>query len=203
MGLSPDANASLHALSAMAGTDRQLASGLRQLLEHACVAVPSCLGISLTIVRELLPVSLVAIVPAVADRRVLSSLAVRLPVHGSEPGASRALTLYAYAAGAFVSLAPDLKRLLDLDPSRVMVDGHLDLPIADLAGDGLTGQLDDLAVMDKALGVLLDRGLQGSAGRGELERLAAQHGVDVAAAALLILDKVRRPPTGDQSGAAG
>lgn len=197
MGLPPDANTSLHALAADGGSDRDLVFGLQQLLVHACQAVPSCLGVSLTLVRALMPVTLVALTSPADGHHVLSSLAVRLPSPaGSQADPDRSLTVYAAAAGAFVPIAADLLALLDLDPRRAIIDGHLDLPHADPAAAMLTGQLEAVTVVDRALGVLLDKGLPQPASRVALESLAARRNIDVAKAAGLILNTVRHPPPG-------
>jgi hypothetical protein len=195
VSLSADADAVLHELTASAGTNSDLVGGLDALLVHATKAVPSCLGVSLTLSRRGSPITLAALTEGREGERVHSSLAIRLPTPaGDEVTGERALILYAATTEAFGALALDLLALLDLDPGKAILDGHLDLPAGDGLAPGLRGQLDDVRTIDLALGVLLDRGVLTTAGWAELERLVAHSGTSVVAAALLVLDAVRRPP---------
>jgi hypothetical protein len=199
VGISPDAAAVLRRLAAR-GNDRDLAAGLDDLLAHVTRAVPSCLGISLTMRRNGSPITLAALSGDRHGQPVRSSLALHLPTGSpAEVTAGRGLTLYATAPDAFAAIAKDLQTLLDLDPHHAMVDGHLDLPPDDETGSLVGGQLDDLSAIDVALGVLLDRGMVAADGRLELERLAVSSGSSVATAARLVLEAVRRPPPPDDT----
>lgn len=198
MGLSPDAEAVLHELGATGTSGRDLAVALNDLLVLAIQAVPTCLGITLTVSRHGFPVTITARGAPQHDQPVRSSLAVRLPSpsspHDHDATGGRALTLYAAAPNAFPSLAADLLALLDLDPRRAMVDGHLELPPDDFTGDALRLQLDALSHTDLALGALLDKGFLPEDGRHELERLATHNHTTIDQAAMLILAALRRPP---------
>lgn len=197
MGLPSDAEAVLHELAASGGSDWDLAEQLEDLLRHAVVAVPSCQAVSLTASRYGLPVTLTALTEPLRHQPVLSSLAVHLPAEATypEPGGagSRTLTFYAGAPGAFVSLTADLLALLDLDPRRAMIDGHLELPTDDDTGGDLRAQLAAVSATDLALGALLDKGLLPEAGQRELERLARVNRTTVDGAARLVLAAIRGP----------
>ena len=197
MGLPPDAEAVLHQLADSGGSGRDLAVALNDLLLLATQAVPSCLGVTLTISRHNLPVTITVRTAPQHEPPVLSSLAVQLPAPATEGhhGAAdaRALTLYAAAANAFAGVAANLLALLDLDPRRALLDGHLELPPVDATASALKRQLDDVSDTDLALGALLDKGMLLDAGRRELERLASLNRTTTDGAARLILAALRRP----------
>jgi hypothetical protein len=191
VGLSPDTAATLLELSASAGTDRDLTASLRRLLDQATAAVPSCVAVSLTVSRHGVPLTLAAYARDEIPH-VRSSVSVHLPASLLTDTVSRALTLYSAAAGAFGQLTVDLLELLDLDPRRAVIDGHLTLSPSSRAAQGLRSGLDDLSTIDQALGVLIDRGLSIDEGLRELERLAAASATTVSAAAVKVMNAVRR-----------
>ncbi len=67
--------------------------------------------------------------------------------------------LYASGRRAFHTVAVDLLTLLDLNPGRAVLDRHLALPDLADAADTLAAQLDDRSAVERAVGVLLARGL--------------------------------------------
>jgi hypothetical protein len=153
------------------------------------VAVPSCVSVSvmLGVVGSDTPVT-VGIRGAGAGP-VLASLAV--PRSRSEPG--DIVLLQASEAGAFLLLADDLAAVLD--PALSLgIDEHLHVAVDATAG-GWTRSMDDLSAVNRAVGVLLDRGLLPEDAYAELTRQALLEGTDVPSASRLLLDSVDRPPT--------
>ncbi len=151
-----------------------LAAQVRALLRLTTTSVPSCSGVRLSLTRDNLPVTVTALTLDAGLEPVRSSLAIRLPhnplVHSAltnstslPPGrslpAGAELVLYASCRRAFHTVAVDLLALLDLDPRRAVLDRHLALPDLADAADTLAAQLDDCSAVERAVGVLLARGL--------------------------------------------
>lgn len=190
----------LQALCAHGPEPHDLARGVNELLNLARRAVPSCLGLSLTLERGGPPLTMTALVPVAGEEPVGSSLALRLPsrqVQDVSSNGGAVLILYAAARGAFDHVTADLLALLDLDPGRATVDGHLTLPGLVAAVEDFTERLDDLGAVDRALGVLLDRGFLQADGRCEIDRLAAVGAVSIPTAARSLL-ATARPATFDR-----
>jgi len=188
-----------------------LAARVRALLRLTTTSVPSCSGLRLTLTRDNLPVTVTALTLDAGLEPVRSSLAIRLPHNpltnstrpppgrpppgspqpGSPPPGGE-LVLYASCRRAFHTVAVDLLTLLDLDPRRAVLDRHLALPdLADAAAT-LAAQLDDGSAVERAVGVLLARGLPEGQGRQELARRAAAHGHDLPSAARQLLRNTSR-----------
>jgi len=192
-----------------------LAAQVRALLRLTTTSVPSCSGVRLSLTRDNLPVTVTALTLDAGLEPVRSSLAIRLPhnplVHSAltnstslPPGrslpAGAELVLYASCRRAFHTVAVDLLALLDLDPRRAVLDRHLALPDLADAADTLAAQLDDCSAVERAVGVLLARGLSVGQGRQELTRRAAAHGHDLPAAARQLLRTLPGPATGHTPG---
>jgi hypothetical protein len=167
---------------------------LARLLELAVLAVPTCVGVSLVVGAASPALTLSCLQPATAGLPVLSSLAVRLPrPPASTAGvASAELRIYASAKDAFTAAVPSLLSLLDMSAGRITVDAHLELP--DLTAEMTTRShwLAGQAVVGRAIGVLLDRGLSPHDGHAELARLAALAGTSVFAAAAAVVASTTR-----------
>jgi hypothetical protein len=169
---------------------------LARLLELAVLAIPTCIGASL-IVRSRAPgVSLSALRPGWHGVPVLASLAVRLPRPPTAPSphGGAELRIYAGAPHAFAETAPSLLALMDMTARQVTVDGHLELP--DLIEEQAARERwrEDRAVIDRAIGILLDRGLLLDEGRLELARLAAVGGTSALEAAQALIESMASGP---------
>jgi hypothetical protein len=160
----------------------RLAAGLSQLGRDLAVAVPSCLAVSIILVRLGGEITVSALAPAADSAAVLASLAV--PLSAGEPGDS--LVLRAGEAGAFLLLADDLDGLLGAGHPPIDVDRHLSVPPIG-TGASLAAGLADLRAVNQGTGVLIDRGLPPEAAHRELQRRAhdANTSVGVASRALL------------------
>jgi hypothetical protein len=198
MPLHDDILALLQELSAESKNQPDLARGVDHLLSLAVLAVPRCLGLALTVDREGLPVTLIALTATAALDPVMGSLALHLP-RGKASGTAGdgpVLILYSGNAGAFERLRVDLLALLDLDPRRAVTDANLSLPdLADPmeAVNVIVEQLDDVAVVERALGVLLDQAHLPEQCRAELAGRAEAQGLTVPDAARFLLATVSGP----------
>lgn len=113
----------------------------------------------------------------------------------SETLAGSSLLLYAATPGAFVDLAADLCYALRLDPASLVVDDHLGAP-HDGPRSGLTA-LDGTSAINRAIGVLIERGATPESARDELHRLAGTDGGDPVHAAEQVLSSVSGGRSGD------
>jgi hypothetical protein len=190
----PQDDAERRVSAAAAGSPAELGIELDRLLELAVQAVPTCLGASLVMHARTPAVVLSALRAGWERVPVLASLAVRLPRPLGSPAtdAGAELRIYAGAPHAFAHTAPWLLALLDMTARHVTVDGHLELPDLDEELAARERWLTDQSVIERAIGVLLDRGLLLPEGRLELARLAAVGGTDVLAAALAVLASTPR-----------
>lgn len=159
----------------------RLATGLIQLGTSVAAAVPSCVSISvwLAVIGRDAPVTIG--IHQGTGEPVLASLAV--PRSLSEP--ADMVLFQASEAGAFLLLADDLRGLLDPLLS-LRVDEHLHLGI-DATEGRLVSSMADLSVVNRAIGILIERGLPPEEARAELSRRAAQDGTDLAAVSRQIL----------------
>ena len=111
------------------------------------------------------PITLTAID---GDRATTVGSSLRLPLDRlAGAGPDSVVVFYAGSPGAFVDMAVDTRRAYDLD-GQVVIDGHLAIPAA---GNGLGG-LDDLTVINRAIGVLIDQGHHPDKAHDELLRRA-------------------------------
>ncbi|HEX5905926.1 MAG TPA: hypothetical protein VFY56_02840 [Propionibacteriaceae bacterium] len=153
--------------------DDALDASLAALTADIEAAVPSYLGIQLTIRQNGQPVTLTRIAP---HRTATTSLQIPLTVLGPRFDPDSRVTFYAAAAGAFVDLAADLSYALHVptstdrstdgsdgeDRRHRPVDGDrgitldADAPPSALVS-GVSG-LSELSTINRAIGVLIDHG---------------------------------------------
>lgn len=167
----------------------RLVTGLTELGSSVAAAVPSCMSVSVWVgvAGSDAPVTIGIRSEGVGP--VLASLAV--PRSLAEPG--DIVLFQAREAGAFLVLADDLRGWLDpLVP--LLIDEHLHLEIDATAG-GLTSSMDDLSAVNRAVGVLIDRGLLPEAAQAELSRRAQQDGTDLPSVSRVLLDSIGDSPT--------
>jgi hypothetical protein len=94
------------------------------------------------------------------------------------------ITFYATAPQAFVQLATDLASVLQLSPGDL--DQHPPLPVEPLH-PGISG-LQDLAVVNQAVGILMGRGRSLHQARAELRHRAVESGTGLREAACTVRD---------------
>jgi hypothetical protein len=192
-------------LRAFAGAIQQpdLPGQLATLLSLAVRAVPACLGVSLVLRGGLPPLTVPPMtVTAMADGAgtgpARASLAIELPRSVAEDHGAQgaAFVLYASEPLVFLAVVPSLLALLDLGHHRVTLDAHLVLPDPAAERVVLVQQLADRAVLARAMGFLLDRGMLADEAAGEIRRLAALRRLSPVAAARRLLE--HREPESDR-----
>jgi hypothetical protein len=157
---------------------------LHQLGVDAQAAVPTCLGLSVTVDSSDPPFTFTTVEDGAADD-VRTSLRLTLPGVG-DGWASRsvALTFYAGTPGTFVDLAADLAWLTGRPPSDFALDQHLSVPAGSDAGTYLRAA----SVINQAIGVLIGRGYTLQQAHRELDTQAGGPGTDRHTTAQFILD---------------
>jgi hypothetical protein len=171
---------------ALQDPDGGLEDRLLQFAAELRASVGSYLGLTITLALDGHPISF-SLTERVAE--ALTSLCIPLPeVAGSEPGSS--LVLYAGTRGAFVDLAADLAWTLGLDPAALVLDGHLTVPVSSHVVTGLQ----EHAVINRAIGVLIEEGHTPESGRAELRWRADHEDVPLTVAAQRVLDSLTMPP---------
>ena len=193
MIISDTLTAQLGALTAVLdepGTD--LETILDVLVDDLTAAVPSSLGLRMTLQMNGCPVTLTAVG---ADLALTTGASLSLPLSRStDEGPGGRAVFYARHPGAFVDLAADLQRVDDLD-GEVDLDGHLPSGGDHPHESGVTG-LEEVSVVNQAIGVLITWGYTPIEAHAELRRCAAdtQHTVPDVARHLLLTSTNALPP---------
>jgi len=151
------------------GTDLQAV--LAVLADDLTVAVPSFLGLTMSLHLDGAPITLTAITPAAA---ATARATLHLPLEPLAPaGPGSSVVFFAGGAGAFVDLAADTRHAYSLD-GQVVLDGHF-FPVAGSPGPPGVGGLDEATATNRAIGVLIDRGYLPDEARERLLSRAADH----------------------------
>lgn len=181
--LSDSLRADLRSLSAALATpDDDLESSLTALLAHVRQAVPSCSGVAIEVVVHGRAVTL-----STLDDASVVVTSLRVPLGDDTGAAGATVTFYASRTGALVDLAATARVLrAGPGPPGLVLDADLD-PVRTA---GMRG-LESLAVIDQAIGILIDQGLEPEEASAELDRRAAQAGVTRMAAARRIYRRGR------------
>lgn len=190
MDLPAALRADLAALAAAIGEDIDLESPLHALIDDVQAAVPTYLGMTMTLVTPTHDVSFTVLLDA-AGQAVRTSL--RIPL-GNDPDPKTAVRLVIYAGtpGALVDLGADLRYALALEPAALVLDGDLMVPEDDVGRTGLAGH----AAINQAIGVLVDRGHSPDSAHAELRRLSCAGMLSLPDAAQRLLDTVTRQRRG-------
>jgi hypothetical protein len=169
------------------GTD--LEAVLSVLVDDLTAAVPSFLGLALTVVVDGHRVTLAA---ADANPPGGARASLLLPLDlltGADPDIT--LVFYAGHPGAFVDLAADLRFAYGLD-GEIRIDAHL--PALTPPPSGVAG-LAEQTLINRAIGYLIIEGFDPADAATELRRRADATGRSVADTARDLLAEPR-PPTG-------
>jgi len=148
--------------------DRDIERSLRALRFDVALAVPTFVGLSMTLVVEGQPVTLTSMDDEALDAAVGSSLSLPLTLT-SQFAAGSELVLYATAPGAFVDLAADLQYALRAADNELTLDRHL----ARTPRSGIVG-VEELSLINRALGVLVGGGRTFAEARAQLQLEARQ-----------------------------
>jgi hypothetical protein len=164
------------------GTD--VLHSLHQLGVDAQAAVPTYLGLSMTVDGSDPPFTFTTLEDGAADD-VRTSVRLTLPGDGDgRASPSVALTLYAETPGTFVDLIADLVWLTGRPPSDFALDQHLSVPAGSDAGTYLRAA----SVINQAIGVLIGRGYTPGQAHSKLDTQADGAGTERHTAAQFILD---------------
>jgi hypothetical protein len=162
--------------------DLDIERSLRALRYDIAVVVPSFVGLSMTLVVEGQPVTLTSMGEEATTVAIGSSLALPLSLtSGLAEGSS--LVCYATAPGAFVDLAADLGYALSASDGEVLLDQHL-TPAS--TRSGIAG-VEELSLVNRALGVLIGRGLTPEDAHDQLRRRADATGLQVVQVAAFLV----------------
>jgi hypothetical protein len=169
-----------HLTHALDRPGADLETALRSLGAGARTAVPSFLGLTMTLMTDGVPFSFTVFELRRPGQPVVSSLLVPLALLADVESGSR-LVLYAARPGAFVDLAADLAFSLGVALPALPADQDLRHPDPnDEFG------LADLSTINRAIGVLVDRGRTPAEARAEL-RSACTPDLGLVAAADLVM----------------
>jgi hypothetical protein len=149
-------------------------------------AVPSALGACITVVSEVTSGAGIRInlLTRVLDPAEIAA-ALRIPLRQLAAGPT-SVVLYAGQPGALEEIAVALGRALRLDPGDL--DQHPVLPVTPVH-PGTSG-LHDFSVVNRAIGVLMNRGHTMVQARAELSQRAERSGTDLPAAAQALLTSI-------------
>jgi hypothetical protein len=171
---------------AVQDADDDLATRLQSFDADLRGAVSSYLGLTVTIALDEHEIAFS--MNEHADE-IRTSLRIPLTaVAGNDVGSS--VVLYAAVAGAFVDLAADIGFALAMDASRLLLDEHLVPRIPVGAIIGLRAQ----ATINRAIGVLIERGYTPEWARAELRGHARAGVSDMVASAQYVLDGLAQGP---------
>ena len=141
-----------HLLRVLQLSPAHIQHSLQTLGADLAARVPSFAGLTLTVVVEEQPVTLLAMVPGTGTEAVHSSLAFRL-APGTRDTAGGHLVFYARDPGALAALAATLSDVQGVADEGLEIDRHLSPP----ARSGITG-VEELSLVNRAVGVLVGRG---------------------------------------------
>jgi hypothetical protein len=182
-----------------------LSSPLDDLVRSLQIAIPSYCGLVVHVRRHGHPITLTALT---RQGGMTAAASLRWTTAHRSPHEETSLTLYAQHAGAFVDLATDLGYLLHGPPrlhderrSEDLVRLDRDLP-PPTQSSSITG-VDELSVINRAAGVLIDRGTPPQQAMLELTRHASAAGLAPYTYARTLLDHLVDPPGTSPDGDAG
>jgi hypothetical protein len=190
MEISAEFAADLNALGeALDEPGANLESLVRRFDSVCSLAVESYLGFSVKLVVGDYPVDVTVLEEYIDESEITTSAHVPLHVFGSFQAGS-VITFYAGTPGAFVDFAADLAYALRLDPGVLELDNHLTPPALRSGVGGLV----EMAAVNRAMGILIDRGHTPEGGIAELHRLAELDHITPHEAAQRLIDATRQPP---------
>ena len=166
-----------------------LAELLRTLTEDVGLAVPSFLGLSVSLLVGGDALGWTAMIEPHAGHEIGTSARLPLVALGRVEGSSE-IVFYAGTPGGFVDLAADVSFVLGIDPSTVVLDDDL---IPPEHSGGVSG-LADVSLVNQAVGALIDRMGGAEAARAELGRLADTGRHSVLQAAIEVVRSTAAPP---------
>lgn len=140
--------------AALAEPGADVAHSLRQLAADATAAVPTFLGLSVTVVHSDPPFTFTAFVEGTGTGDVRTSLRLALSGVGDAGLPAVVLVLYAGSPGTFVDLTADLAWLTGRPLSDFVLDRHLPAPADRYTATSLV----EASVINQAIGALIGQG---------------------------------------------
>jgi len=141
---------------------------LSRLTESLVVALPSFVGLTLTVQVDGLAVDMSGL-PADRIRPALASLYLPIPLDDST-APTNGVVFYAAAPDAFLDLAEDARWVYELT-DQVIVDGHL--PSAPgLSKPWSVNGIEEFTIISQAIGVVIEAGLSTPQAHSTLQRRA-------------------------------
>jgi hypothetical protein len=167
------------------GTD--VADSLLQLAADATAAIPTFLGLSVTVNGSDPPLAFTTLVAGVGTSNIRTSLRLTLPGVG-DVGVLPAviLVLYAGSPGTFVDLAADLAWLT----TRPLTDFVLDQNLPASAERATAASLFEESVINQAIGALIGEGYTPEQAERHLTAEGADAGISRRAVSLRILARL-------------
>ena len=190
MDVSGSLSTQLSALTdALDDPDTDLPAILSVLVDYLTEAVPSFLGLHMTLELHDRPFTLTAIETADAGTARASLKLPLDPLAGAGPGS--AVTFYAAAPDAFVNLAADARRAWGLD-GQVHLDQHLPAQPRPARNDRPDSSADELpmSVVNRAVAVLRAQGHTAEQARDHLRCVAGPCHISESAAAAGIVQSL-------------
>ena len=170
--------------AALDGADADVADSLRRLTAGAAIAIPTFLGLSVTVVGSDPPFAFTAFVEGVGTGDVGTSLRLALPgVDDARPPSPVVVVFYAGSPGTFVDLAADLAWLTGRALSDFALDQHLSEPVE----SGFAISLSEVSIINQAIGALIGRGYTPEQAERHLTAESADAGISRHAVGLHIL----------------
>lgn len=173
-----------------------VAETLTSLAADSRTAADSFVGLSVAITTDLTTFDFTVLDEGVQAEHIRSSLLVPLTgardencaVEATTSPASITLVFYATTPGAFIDLAADLAWLTGLALSDFRLDEHRTLP----PGHTSSKSPRAMSTINQALGVLIGQGATPDQAERDLAARAADAGIDLPAAATLVLGAANR-----------
>lgn len=167
---SPSLSAKLRDLVATVDLDDvDVDRSVRELRRAFEIAVPSFLGLLMTVRVDGHDVALTSMDGDELAAAIGTSLRMPLSLMSDVAPGSQ-MVLYARNPGAFVDLAADLRYALSLKDSDLVLDEHLP---SSPPRSGLVG-VEEMSIVNRAVGILIGRGNSPEEARGQLERQATK-----------------------------
>jgi hypothetical protein len=160
-----------------------VADSLRRLTAAVTVAIPTFLGLTVTVVGSNPAFAFTAFVDGVGAVDVGTSLRLALPGVDACLLSPVVVVFYAGSPGTFVDLAADLAFLTDRPLRDFAVDQHLPGP----AEQDCATNLFEVSTINQAVGVLIDRGYTPEQAERHLEVQSVDAGISRYAVGLRIL----------------
>jgi hypothetical protein len=179
-------------LSTLGSSAVELPDAVEKLHSMLLAAVPSALGVSITVHISEIDLTLTTVSEGVTPQ---TSLRVPLSMWADFEAGSE-VVFYASTAGSLVDLAAELGWALGLNITwtsqgadhELVVDQHV-TPVPGLS------RLDDLSAVNRAVGVLLSRGSSHDIAVEDLKREATQANSSIGAAAQALMGRLARSVT--------